>query len=491
MNAYNKVGTTRTRSGREVYVFKPAPPSRKDNPVGPLIRGYGGPTPLQPPAGFEELAVQGYALNAVARTAIDKMAGFCASIPLKMQRHDAKGVWSDVDVSEDDESPLMELMAKPNPRQSYVKFIKAIIGFRLLSGSSYIAPNGPSSMLPPTELWTIRPDYMRAVPGVSGLVDVWEFRNGRGMVPFDMRKPSLVKPIMQWSTFNPLSDWYGMPPLRAAGMQLKQHNGGARWNANLMDNGVRPSGMLVVKDATGNGNTTLTEDQREQVLQSYADHMSGPDNAGVPFIAEGGLEWQEMSMNPKDLDWLEGMRDAARLICLVVNIPPLILNIPGDNTFKNYGEAREAAYMDGAIPLMEELVAELNTDLVPAFGDNIRLALDLDKVEALAAWRAERMKNVDLCSFMTTDEKRATVGLDELPDGAGKQVMVSSSMIPLAQAIEPPTPPTNENVDENGDPIPPPVGGKKPLVGKKPAVVPPKKPADGKALETLFKRLSE
>jgi HK97 family phage portal protein len=273
-------------------------------------------------------------------------------------------------------------------------------------------------------------------------------------------------------------------------MQLKQHNGGARWNANLMDNGVRPSGMLVVKDGTGNGNTTLTEEQREQVLQSYADHMSGPDNAGVPFIAEGGLEWQEMSMNPKDLDWLEGMRDAARLICLVVNIPPLILNIPGDNTFKNYGEAREAAYMDGAIPLMEELVAELNTDLVPAFGDNIRLALDLDKVEALAAWRAERMKNVDLCSFMMIDEKRATVGLDELPDGAGKHVMVSSSMIPLAMAIEPPEPPVNENVDENGDPIPPVVGGKKPKPGK-PIVVPAKKPADGKALETLFKRLAE
>ena len=33
---------------------------------------------------------------------------------------------------------------------------------------------------------------------------------------------------------------------------------------------------------------------------------SGTQNTGRPFLLEGGLDWKEMSLNPKDMEFLEG-----------------------------------------------------------------------------------------------------------------------------------------------------------------------------------------
>ena len=46
-----------------------------------------------------------------------------------------------------------------------------------------------------------------------------------------------------------------------------------------------------------------------------------------------------MSMSPKDLDFIEAKHGAAREIALALGVPPMLLGIPGDNTFSNYQEA--------------------------------------------------------------------------------------------------------------------------------------------------------
>ncbi len=157
------------------------------------------------------------------------------------------------------------------------------------------------------------------------------------------------------------------------------------------------------------------------------------------------------------------MRDAARIVCLVFGVPPLLLNIPGDNTYKNYGEARESAYLDGAIPLAQGLVDDRNVNLVPAFGEGIRLALDLDKVEALSDYRMRTIERVDKIRSLTTNEKRAMMGKPRIELPIADEVMASSGDIPLSLAGEPPEP-----VDET-TPLPEDDAeeGKKP-VGKKP-----------------------
>ena len=52
-----------------------------------------------------------------------------------------------------------------------------------------------------------------------------------------------------------------------------------------------------------------------------------------------GLDWKAMSLTPKDMDFMEAKHSAAREIALAFGVPPMLLAIPGDNTYSNYQEA--------------------------------------------------------------------------------------------------------------------------------------------------------
>ncbi len=40
-----------------------------------------------------------------------------------------------------------------------------------------------------------------------------------------------------------------------------------------------------------------------------------------------------MSLTPRDLDFMEAKHAAAREIALAIGVPPMLLGIPGDNTY--------------------------------------------------------------------------------------------------------------------------------------------------------------
>ena len=65
-------------------------------------------------------------------------------------------------------------------------------------------------------------------------------------------------------------------------------------------------------------------------------------DAGRPLLLEGGLDWKSMSMSPRDMDFLEAKHTAAREIALAIGVPPMLLGIPGDNTYSNMAEANRA-----------------------------------------------------------------------------------------------------------------------------------------------------
>ncbi len=53
------------------------------------------------------------------------------------------------------------------------------------------------------------------------------------------------------------------------------------------------------------------------------------------MVLEGGLDWKEMGYSPKDMEFIEAKNAAAREIALAFGVPPMLLGIPGDNTFAN------------------------------------------------------------------------------------------------------------------------------------------------------------
>jgi HK97 family phage portal protein len=317
--------------------------------------------------------------------------------------------------AERDTHPLLDLVRRPNPRQDGASFFEAVASHLLLAGNAYVEAvtlSGGADGLQVRELYALRPDRMKLVAGIDGWPQGYDYTVGSRTVPFD--QSAALPPILHLTFFNPVDDHYGMSPIEAAAVAIDTHNAAASWNKALLDNAARPSGALVYAGADG---TVLTDAQHDRIKQAFAEQYQGATNAGRPLVLEGGLDWKPMSLSPRDMDFLEAKHAAAREIALAFGVPPMLLAIPGDNTYANYQEANRAFWRQSVLPLAARIACALTNWLAPAFGDGLVLAADTDRVEALSSDRAALWERVSNATFLTVNEKRLATGYGAVDGG--------------------------------------------------------------------------
>jgi HK97 family phage portal protein len=262
------------------------------------------------------------------------------------------------------------------------------------------------------ELYALRPDRMKVVPGPDGWPEAYEYTIGARTLRFT--QAGELPPILHLALFNPLDDHYGLAPIEAAAVAVDTHNAAAKWNKSLLDNAARPCGALVFSGAEGN---VLADSQFERLKKELNENYEGARNAGRPLVLEGGLDWKAMSLTPKDMDFMEAKHAAAREIALAFGVPPMLLAIPGDNTYSNYQEANRVFWRQSVLPLAARIAGALAQWLAPAFGEGLRLAADVDRIEALAGDRAALWERVTKAPFLTVNEKRAAAGYAPVEGG--------------------------------------------------------------------------
>ena len=358
------------------------------------------------PRRYDRLAEIAYRRNVVAYRAINEVVRSAASVPWRLHRRIA-GERRALAAH-----PLIDLVQRPNPLMARAEFVEAALGFYLIAGNSFVEAVGETGRTP-RELWPIRPDRMRVIKGRTGLPQGFEFTHGGDKVVWEADPVSGRSAILHLKSFNPLDDWYGQSPVEAAATAIDQRNAADAWNMALLQNGARPSGALVYAPAGGEGN--LSEEQFERLKRQLEEQQQGWANAGRPLLLEGGLDWKEMSLSPKDMDFLEAKHSSARDIAQAFGVPPMLLGIPGDNTYANLREARLALWEDTVVPLLRHLADELNGWLAPMFSPD--LAFDLDEVPALTLRRERRWEMLRRADFLTVNEKRAAVGYPPIEGG--------------------------------------------------------------------------
>jgi phage portal protein BeeE len=91
----------------------------------------------------------------------------------------------------------------------------------------------------------------------------------------------------------------------------------------------------------------------------------------------------------------------------------MLLGLPGDATYANYREANRALWRLTLLPLSAKILSALGEGLAPWF-PGATLAIDLDRVPALAEDRERLWTQVSAAEFLTDDEKRSLLGLPVL-----------------------------------------------------------------------------
>ena len=338
---------------------------------------------------------EGFARNPVVHRAVRLLAEAAAAVPLDLL----------VGGSIRDGHPLVELLRAPNPRETGTRLLEGLYGHLVLSGNAYLEAVALDGV--PRELYSLRPDRMRVVPGPDGWPAAYDYEVGSRRVRFPIEATEGIPPILHLTLFHPLDDHYGLSPMSAAATPLDIHNAASAWNKALLDNAARPSGALVF---AGGGGASLSDQQFERLRAELEGSYAGAANAGRPLLLDGGLDWKPLSLSPKDMDFIEAKNAAARDIALAFGVPPLLLGLPGDATHANYAEANRAFYRQGVIPLVRRTAEALAGWLGPAFGTDLRLAPDLDAIEALAGERESLWRRVGAAAFLDDDEKREAVG---------------------------------------------------------------------------------
>jgi HK97 family phage portal protein len=340
------------------------------------------------PRNYVSVAREGYAGNAVGYRCVRMIAEAASTVPLLV--HDGE--------REATSHPLAQLLARPNPAQSGCEFIENIVGFLLVAGNSYVEASSLYEV--PRELVALRPDRMKVVAGVNGWPQAYEYSVNGAATRID------ASAILHIKLFNPLDDYYGLAPLEAAQRSIDTHNAASAWNKAMLDNAARPSGALVFAASDGQ----LTTEQFDRLKSELEDNFQGAANAGRPMVLEGGFDWKEMGFSPKEMDFIEAKNSAAREVALAFGVPPMLLGIPGDNTFANYAEANRTFWRQSVVPTLGRVTQALSNWLGPSFGDAVRVTYDLDQVEALSADRNALWTRVEQASFLTANEKREAVG---------------------------------------------------------------------------------
>ncbi|EKF19784.1 phage portal protein [Nitratireductor pacificus] len=340
---------------------------------------------------YAALGREGFMKNPVAHRAVRLVAEAAGAVPWLLYEG----------AREHDAHPVLDLMARPNQRQAGGSFMEALYGHLLLAGNAYVQmlETGTGTR----ELHLLRPDRVTVAADAAGWPVALDYREGRA------RQRIALEPgaALQLGLFHPLDDHYGFAPLGAALMALDTHNQAARWNKALLDNSARPSGALVYAPKEG-GN--LSEDQFDRLKAELEQGYGGVARAGRPLLLEGGLDWKAMSLSPRDMDFMAAKNGAARDIALALGVPPMLLGIPGDNTYANYQEANRAFYRLTVLPLVGRVAKEFSAWLEPVFGAPLRLWFDADAIEGLAAEREALWSRVGAADFLSDEEKRRAVG---------------------------------------------------------------------------------
>jgi len=374
------------------------------------------------PRNYESFAKEGYQKNVVAYQAINRVADAVSTAQWEL--------WRDDKLIENVDHPLAQLWSRPNPYMSNGEFLRAVISYLLISGNSY--PEAVTINGRPKELWTHRPERMRVVPGGEGLPSAYLFSKDGRSVRWDVDPLTGRSDILHLKMFNPCDDWYGMSPLEAGAFAVDQHNESMTWMQALLQNSAQPSGALVMKE----GNV-LGDEQFARLQAQIEEDYSGSRNAGRPMLLEGGLDWKAMSMGPKDMLAMDTKFSSARDISLAFGVPPQLLNIPGDNTYSNYKEARLAFYEDTVIPLMGYLLREFNMWFQEPF-DGAEIRPNLDSIPAIADKRQDMWEMADKSADLTINERRAMKGYPPLEELDGYEGETGNRLLtPASNAPDP------------------------------------------------------
>jgi HK97 family phage portal protein len=235
----------------------------------------------------------------------------------------------------------------------------------------------------------------------------------------------------------------GMSPLSYARNSVGIAIAADNRTSKIFSNGAKPSGVLTI-------DRTLTPEQRTQVRSAFNGLEAG--NEDRLFVLEAGMQYQQVSMTPQDIELLNARRFQIEDIGRFFGVPSILLNQTfGQSSLgSNVYEILSAFYKLNLRPYLEKFEAATIRWLIdPSEWGKYEAEFDFDAL--LRADRLSRMQaNREAINSgqLTPNEARNDEG--RVPLDGGDQLLIQGAMIPIQNAgqVAPP-----EEVNGTQEPV--------------------------------------
>jgi HK97 family phage portal protein len=330
--------------------------------------------------------------------AVNLKATTLASMDLKFYRMTPSGR------EELTDHPLARLFDyKPNQYQTRTEFFETV-GLNLyLTGNAYclIKRNGDDIVgLLPVMSSQVEPELL-----VDGSV-VYSYNNGRDVTVYSSENI--------WHLMLMGNGVKGLSPLEYAANSIGMAISGEEWSSNVIGNGGKPTGVLTY-------DKVLTGEQREILRNKFRNLREGPTDALM--VLEAGMQYQQISLSPQDVQLLEARRFQINDIARFFNVPSVMINDTSGSTVWGSGieQIITGWYKLGLRPELERIESSIKCNLIKRPGsDSISVAFDFEEL-----LRTDFKARVDTgaravgAGLMTRNEWRKREWLPEV-DGADK-----------------------------------------------------------------------
>lgn len=312
--------------------------------------------------------------------------------------------------------PLYDILTKrPNSEMTPGRFMLMVVASICLRGNAFVEKKRVGSRI--VALDPLLPQYMT----------VKRLDNGRLEYKYTTKGQARVIPeddLMHIRGFG-LDGVCGMLPVSTGKEIFGAAISAEEAAAKVFAQGMQASGIL-------SSDAALKPEQREQLRASLQAFM-GSKNAGKIMVAEAGLKYQGITMNPEAAQMLESRSYGIEEVCRWFRVPPFMVgHMDKQSSWASSVEGQNLQFLTNCLrPLLENIEQEI-----------FRCLLDRDDryfaeyaVEGLLRADSQgRASYYNIClqnGWMSRNEVRKLENLPPIP--GGDVYTVQSNLLPIEQ----------------------------------------------------------
>lgn len=276
------------------------------------------------------------------------------------------------EIYEEVESPAFSpFLRKPNPFQTWQKFIESWMFSKLSNGNAYILKERDNRGVVIAG-YVLDPHRVTPLVAPNGSVYYQLNQDDLAQVPENapVAPASEIMHDRMWCLFHPL---VGLSPIFACGLSaiqgLEIQGNSAKFFANMS----RPSGILVAPGP-------IPDEMALAYKKRWEENYTGTHGIGRVAVLGNGLKYEAMTQNAVDSELIKQLMLTAEMICSAYHVPGYKIGVGVMPTYQNAEVLNQIYYDDCLQTLIRGVQTQLNEGLglVDVPGRTLRARFNLE-----------------------------------------------------------------------------------------------------------------